>query len=69
MCGNRFQLYFTFCSVNFVPYLYVFLISWFAKNSEDSVNNGHENFPQERTNLMLAEQKNFALVIFALKYQ
>lgn len=36
-----------------VTYLYIFLISWFAENSKDSVNNGHENVSQERTNLML----------------
>ena len=47
------------CSLNFVPYLYVFVISWFAKNSKDSVNNGHENVLQKRTNLMLGEQNTF----------
>ena len=34
-------------------YLFIFFINRFAQDCKDTVNNAHENFSQERTNMML----------------
>ena len=34
-------------------YLFIFFIDRFAQDCKDTVNNSHENFSQERTNMML----------------
>ena len=34
-------------------YLFIFFINRFAQDCKDTVNNAHENFSQERTNMKL----------------
>ena len=36
-------------------YLFIFFINRFAQDCKDTVNNAHENFAQERTNMMLQD--------------